>query len=245
MFREHEPLARPRAARAAGFDCIEMQFPYDIPLDAIAGAVRDEELSVSVINVPAGDFMDGGAGLAAIPAREAAFAEAIETALRYAEAMRAENVNVLAGVPPRGLDRDACLRTLAANLRRAATAFAETGVRVVVEPINDIDRTGFLLPRVADAAKVLAAVEHPNLAIQFDLYHVAMMGDPIPETFRAFAAQIGHVQFADVPGRHEPGTGTIDFAAAFRLIDGSAYRGWVAAEYFPERRTEDSLGWLS
>ena len=245
MFREHAPLDRPRAAADAGFHCIEMQFPYDLDRDRLAGTIRDLGLAVSVINVPAGDLMTGGEGLAAVPGREAEFRRAVEDAAAYAEALGAINVNVLAGAPRPERSRAACLATLASNLDYAADVLSAAGVRTVVEPINTSDRPGFLLPRVADAADLIGQTGRSDVFVQFDLYHVAMMGDPVVETFEAHRTQVGHIQFADAPGRHEPGTGGIDFAAAFAAIDRAGYNGWTAAEYFPSARTEDGLGWLS
>lgn len=244
MFAEYAPLDRCRAAREAGFRAVEFQFPYDLGLEPFAAAIREADLAVSVINLPAGDFMNGGEGIAAVPGREDAFRHAIAEALPYARAAGTRAVNVLAGCPSPERERSACLDTLAANLNLAARAFAEIGVAVVVEAINNVDRPGFLLPRAADVVDLLDRAGHDNLSLEFDLYHVGMMEDPIVATFQAHRGRIGHIQFADVPGRHEPGTGDIDFAAAFAAIDAAGYDGWVAAEYFPQGRTEDGLGWI-
>ena len=245
LFREHAPPDRPRAAAEAGFRCIEMQFPYDLDRGSFAAAVRDHGLAVSVINLPAGTFMTGGAGDAAVPGREGDFRAAVEAALPWAAALKTENVNVLAGAPAPEHGRDACLETLAENLRHAAAAFADIGVRVVVEAINDTDRPGFLLPRAEDALAVIDRAGHPNLSLQLDLYHAAMTGEDPAESVARHISRTGHIQFADAPGRHEPGTGAIDFDAAFAAIDAAGYAGWVAAEYFPAGRTEDGLGWLA
>lgn len=245
MFAEYAPLDRCRAAREAGFDAVEFQFPYDLGREPFAAAIRDHGLAVSVLNLPAGDFINGGEGIAAVPGREDDFRRAIAEALPYAQDCGARAVNVLAGCPAPEYGREACLDTLAANLRDAAGPFGDIGVAVVVEAINDIDRPGFLLPRAADIVDMLDRAGHQNLSLEFDLYHVAMMGDPIIETFTAHRDRIGHIQFADVPGRHEPGTGHIDFRAAFDAIDDAGYDGWIAAEYFPQGRTEDGLGWIA
>ena len=202
-------------------------------------------LAVSVLNLPAGTFPNGGEGDAAVPGREDVFREAVVTALPWARAVGALNVNVLAGAPALEYGREACLEALVGNLCYAANAFGEIGVTVVVEAINDRDRPGFLLPGTDDVVEVLDRAGHANLAVQFDLYHVAMMGDRVVETFDRLKAHVGHIQFADAPGRHEPGTGTIDFDAAFAAIDASGYSGWTAAEYIPAGRTEDGLEWLS
>lgn len=244
LFREYMPLDRCRAAAEAGFSAVEFQFPYDIDLGALAGTVEEFGLAVSVINVPAGDMMNGGEGTSAVPGREFEFRDGVARAREVARTIGARSVNVLAGCPSPERDRRECLALLAENLNVAGDAFGDIGVQVVVEAINDIDRPGFLLPRVADVAELLEAVDHPNVAIEFDLYHVETIGDPIVETFLRFRDLVGHIQFADVPGRHEPGTGRIDFDAAFAAIDASGYDGFVAAEYFPEGRTEDGLDWF-
>ncbi len=244
LFREYAPLDRCRAAAAAGFSAVEFQFPYDIDLAALAGAVEEFGLAVSVINVPVGDMMNGGEGTSAVPGREFEFRDGVSRAREVARAIGAQSVNVLAGAPSPKRDRRECLAVLTENLNLAGDAFGDMGVQVVVEAINDIDRPGFLLPRVADVAELLEAVDHPNVAIEFDLYHVSTIGDPIFETFRRFRDLVGHIQFADVPGRGEPGSGRIDFSSAFATIDASGYSGFVAAEYFPKGKTEDGLDWF-
>jgi hydroxypyruvate isomerase len=151
-------------------------------------------------------------------------------------------VNILAGTP--SVDRETADMTLAANLHHAATVFAGLGIGVVVEAINDIDRPGFFLSTAQAVIDIIDRADHANLALQFDLYHMATMGLPLVETYERYADRIGHIQFADAPGRHEPGTGSIDFGPIFAAIDASNYPGWVAAEYFPENDTADGLGWL-
>ena len=242
MFREYDLIDRPRAAHQAGFRAVEMQFPYELECSALAAVVKEHALSVSVINVPCGDFVEGGEGNAALTDRIDDFRESVALARKYAEGLGARNVNILAGTP--SIDRETANITLADNLHYAATVFAEIGVSVVVEALNDIDRAGFFL-RTADAViDIIDRADHPNLALQFDLYHMAMMGLPLVETFQKHVDRIGHIQFADAPGRHEPGTGTIDFGTIFAAIDASDYDGWVAAEYLPENSTESGLDWM-
>lgn len=242
MFREYAPIDRPRAARAAGFDAVEMQFPYELECSALADLLTENALTVSVINVPCGDFVEGGEGNAALPGRIGDFRESVALAREYAAGLGARNVNVLAGTP--SIDRETARTTLAGNLHHAATVFAEIGVRVVVEAINDVDRPGFFLSTAESVIDIIDRADHPNLALQFDLYHMAMMGLPLVETYRKHAARIGHIQFADAPGRHEPGTGDIDFGPIFAAIDASGYDGWVAAEYLPANGTENGLDWF-
>ncbi|MFT7572694.1 MAG: hydroxypyruvate isomerase [Paracoccaceae bacterium] len=242
MFREYDLIDRPRAAHTAGFRAVELQFPYELDCGGLADELTEYGLSVSVINVPCGDFVQGGEGNAALPNRIGDFRDSVALAREYAEGLGALNVNVLAGTPSG--DRETAQKTLADNLHYAAAAFAEIGVSVVVEAINDIDRAGFFLSTADSVIDIIDRANHPNLALQFDLYHMAMMGLPLVETYQKHADRIGHIQFADAPGRHEPGTGTIDFGPIFAAIDASAYDGWVAAEFLPASRTENSLDWM-
>ena len=169
---------------------------------------------------------------------------AVAEARLYAEALEPRCVNLLAGIAPEKLGLDACRATLIENTRYAAEAFAPLGVRVVVEAINTNDRPGFFLASSAAALDLIDAVGHPNLGLQYDLYHMHIMEGALIETLTRLIGRIAHIQFADAPGRHEPGTGDIDFAAAFATIDALGYDGWVAAEYVPSKRTEETLHWL-
>jgi hydroxypyruvate isomerase len=245
MFREYDLLDRPRAAYKAGFRCVEMQFPYDHDIKDLSAALSEFSLALSVLNVPCGDFVGGGEGNSAIPGKTGEFREAVALTKEYADVLRPLNVNVLAGAP--AVDRDPAVSRdiLAENIHHAATAFSKIDIRVVVEAINDNSVPGFMLTTPNAVIDILDRVNHPNVALQYDLYHVQMMGLPQVETFEKHQDRVGHIQFADAPGRHEPGTGTIDFAPVFAAIDRSDYDGWVAAEYFPENNTEDGLDWMA
>lgn len=244
LFLEREPLDRVQAARDVGFPGVEIQFPYDVPAAKWAAAKEKAGVEFAVINLPAGDLMAGGAGLAAMPGREAEFRDGVALAKDYAAALRPRNVNVLAGSPPDELGRDRCLGVLADNIAFAAAEMAEVGARVTVEAINTRDRPGFLLTTSSESIAIIDRAGHPNLAIEHDLYHMQIMeGDLIP-TLERVIGRVGHIQFADTPGRHEPGTGEIDFPSVFAAIDRLGYDGWVGAEYVPSGRTDDGLGWL-
>lgn len=245
LYTERAPLDRPRAAADAGFGAVEIQFPYDIPADAWARAIDAAGVGVSVINLPVGDMLDGGPGLAAMPGREDDFRAAVDQSLPYAEALRPRNVNVLAGFPPVDrLGREPCLDTLAGNLGRAAEAMAPLGVRVVTEAVNGVDRPCFFLTNSSQALEAIDHAGHPNLAIQHDLYHMDIMEGRLIARLGEILHRIGHIQFADAPGRHEPGSGEIDFAAVFHAIEDLGYHDWVGAEYVPSTQTEDTLAWL-
>ncbi len=246
LFAERAWLDRPAAAAAAGFGAIEIQFPYDRPADDWRRAIEAAGLAVSVINLPVGDMLAGGPGLAATPGRQAEFRAAVETARDVAAALRPANVNVLPGYPERhGYERGRCLDTLAENLRLAADIMDGIGVGTVVEAVNTVDRPGFLLSSSEQALDVIDRAGHDNLALEHDLYHMDIMEGRLIARLEEIAPRIGHVQFADNPGRHEPGTGTIDFPAVFAALDRLGYSGWTAAEYLPSRTTEETLGWMT
>ena len=246
LFAERDWLDRPAAAAAAGFAAVEIQFPYDRPAEDWRRAIEGAGRAVSVVNLPVGDMLVGGPGLAATPGRQAAFREAVETARDVAAALRPANVNVLPGYPERhGHARERCLDTLAENLRLAADIMAGIGVGTVVEAVNTVDRPGFLLSTSQQALDVIDRAGHDNLALEHDLYHMDIMEGRLIARLEEIAPRIGHIQFADNPGRHEPGTGTIDFPAVFAALDRLGYDGWTAAEYVPSRTTEETLGWMT
>ncbi len=179
-----------------------------------------------------------------MPGHEAEFRAGVERGLAYAARLGVRRVNVLAGIVPAGINSQECHRTLAANLVAAATALEPHGIQILVEAINSHDMPGFLINTTGEAFAAVAKLRHANVAIQADLYHMARMGEDHRAALTALGARLGHVQFADVPGRGEPGTGTLDFADLFAALDALAYRGYAAAEYNPSRATTATLGWL-
>jgi hydroxypyruvate isomerase len=244
LFTEHPLLDRFAAARDLGFRAVEIQFPYDSPAELMRQAKERNGVEVALFNIPAGDLLRGGAGLAGMPGREGHFRAAVAEARLYVEALRPAAVNVLAGWPPPVVDRAACRAALITNLRYAAEVLAPYGVRVLLEPINSRDRPDSLIATTAAAREAIAAAGAGALALQYDVYHATTMGEDVVADITVLAPEIGHIQFADVPGRHEPGTGTIDFAAVFTAIDRSGYRGFVGAEYTPATTTAASMAWL-
>ena len=244
LFPELPLIERVAAARQAGFDGVEIQFPYDTSAEQLASALAAAELPLVLINLPAGDFVQGGPGLAAVPARQDDFDAALAQALRYAAEVRPQRVNVLPGRLADGVARASALACLVANLRRAADAFAELGIGVCCEAINRLDVEGFLVSGSAELAELVAKVDHPNCSAQLDLYHMARMGEALPASVAALAGRIGHVQFADVPGRGAPGSGEMDFSSALNALRQADYEGWLAAEYRPVAGDATSLQWL-
>lgn len=244
LFTELPLLERVRAAAEAGFAGVEIQFPYEVPAAALQAELQRSGMPLVLFNLPAGDLMQGGAGLAAVPGREAQFAAGLRQALEYAEVLRPQKINVLAGRLAEGVEREQALALLAEHLRQTAEAFAGRGVAVLMEAINLHDMPGFLLNTPQHLLDMLARVGHPNLAAQLDFYHMARMGLDLADCVRQLQGHIGHVQFADAPGRGEPGSGELDFEPALAALRAQGYAGWLGAEYRPVGATSAGLGWL-
>ncbi len=245
LYPELPFIERFAAAAADGFNAIEIQFPYDTPAQAIRAELDKHGLECVLINVPAGDLMSGGRGLACVPARIADFREALELCADYVKVLKPARVNVLAGRCEVSEQRAACLETLTENLKYTDSVLAPLGVTTVFEAINTTDMPGFLISTFADMADMLQRLDGTGVKMQFDIYHMAMMDEPVTDLLRLHQGCIGHIQFADCPGRHEPGTGVLDFKQLFQCIRQSGYRGWVAAEYRPAvNPTGNGLGWI-
>lgn len=245
LFTELPLAERLAAAKRAGFSAVEIQFPYELPAELIAELTASAPVDLVLFNVPAGDLMSGGEGLAAVPERRGEFRRAVQQAVDYARVLKPKAVNVLAGRCLSSERSGEYLETLKANLRLAADAFAGLGVLTVFEGINTFDMPAFLVNRGRQMLDLLAELDHPNLALQYDVYHMARMGEDPAAFIAAHAAKIGHIQFADAPGRGQPGSGVMDFAGLFAAVAASGYVGFLGAEYKPVGDTGRSLGWLA
>ena len=236
-------LERPKAARMFGFDAIEVQFPYSEPVEDWVKVKEQSGVQVILINTPPGDFAAGDRGLAAVPGREEEFRASIEMTKRYVQALSVSQVHVMSGIPPSDTNRERCAETLSKNLEFAASSLAEVGATAQVEALNTIDVPGYYLTSTHSALAAIREVAHPNLSIQYDLYHMQIMEGDLLRTIEQNLDKIGHIQFADNPGRNEPGTGEINFQRVFEVIDALPYEGYVGAEYTPRKSTDTSLSW--
>jgi hydroxypyruvate isomerase len=244
LFTEAALIDRFKAAKQAGFNAVEIQFPYELSAAAIKDQLDEYGLKLVLFNVAAADLLQGGEGLSCVPERRGQFKDALAQTVDYAQLLQPEVINVL---PGRCLDNsrlEQYLDTFKENLGYAVEAFAPLGINTVFEAINTHDMPGFIIHSEAQMLDVLDQLNRPELMMQYDIYHMQMMGEN-PEAFIAeHAGQIGHIQFADCPGRGQPGTGRIDFDRMFSVIERSGYSGWVGAEYKPIGTTQESLDWL-
>lgn len=242
LFTEHVLAERFAAARRAGFSAVEIQFPYELDIATLDRLLTENRLELVLINVPTGDLMQGGDGLACVPGREADFRAAVVQACEYARALSVPTINLLSGRQPSGISRESCMEVLLENMAHAASSIRETGATPVAEAINIFDMPRFLVHSLRDMHFLCGHVD--GLKMQFDCYHMSRMGEGALKALRDNLPLVGHVQFADNPGRHEPGSGDIEYERIFPLLRDSAYAGWCGAEYRPSTSTEETLGWL-
>ena len=240
LFTERPLIERFSAAAAAGFPAVEVQVPYEVPASVVKAELDRNGLVMLGLNTARGQ--PGEFGLAAVPGREAEFAEIFRQALDYAAAIGASAVHCLAGVVPPDR-RPAADATFAANLARAADAAAAKNITLLIEPLNTRDRPDYFLNRVEHVADVIAKLGRPNVKIQFDCYHVQIMQGDLTKRIERHLPLIGHVQIAAVPSRAEPDEGEVNYPAVCAALDAMGYGGWIAAEYQPRGRTEDGLAW--
>ncbi|CAN0167324.1 unnamed protein product [Ectocarpus sp. 12 AP-2014] len=244
MFTEVDFLDRFQAAADAGFKGVEYLFPYDYAAAEIKDRLVANGLSQVLHNLPAGDWGGGERGIACHPDRVEEFREGVERAIEYATALGCKQVNCLAGIQPQGVSDDEARSTLIGNLRYAAEKLKAAGILLLAEPINTRDIPGFFLNRTEQALALFEEVGSDNLKLQYDIYHMQIMEGDLAPTIEKHLARIAHVQLADNPGRHEPGTGEINYPFLFTHLERLGYDGWIGCEYKPKTTTVEGLGWL-
>ena len=245
MFNEYELLDRYDAAARAGFKGVEIQAPYSEPTEAIQERLERNNLKHVIINLPVTDPETGLGNLPLQSDKVGIYQERVALGVEYAAALGCIGVNTGIGPLPEGADSEIAYRTYIENLRYAADELAKVGVHALIEPINTQDQPGFLISTSAQGMQAIADANHPNVFLQYDFYHMQIMEGRLVETFAELLPSIKHVQFADTPGRNEPGTGEIHYPYIFQKLDELGYTGWAGAEYNPSGRTEDSLDWFS
>lgn len=243
LFTEVPFLERFGAAAHAGFNAVELQFPYDVDARLIAAQLQQHDLVMVLHNLPAGNWQAGERGIACHPQRIADFEAGVEQAISWATVLGVTQLNCLAGILPAGVSHAQADATLQRNLKLAAAQLARHGMRLLIEPINTFDIPGFLLSGTTQALQLIDAVGADNLFLQYDIYHMQRMEGELTRTLRDNMARIGHIQLADNPGRGEPGSGEINFDFVLRAIDAAGYTGHIGCEYNPRQGTVPGLIW--
>ena len=244
LFTEHPFLDRFERAAKAGFKAVEFLFPYAFPAEEIKARLDAHGLKLVLHNLPAGDWDAGERGIACLPGRVDEFRNGVGRAIVYAKQLGVGQLNCLAGKAPAGVPEPMLRATFVDNLRYAAAELKAADLKLLIEPINTFDIPGFFLNRTAQAISILDDVGAPNAYLQYDAYHMQRMEGELAATIEKHLPRIAHIQIADNPGRHEPGTGEIDHGFLFRHLDRVGYTGHVGCEYKPATTTEAGLGWL-
>lgn len=243
LFTEVPFLERFARAAKAGFRSVEFLFPYAWPAEEIRERLDANGLKLVLHNLPAGDWDAGERGIACHPDRVEEFREGVARAIAYAEVLGVPRLNCLAGKASAAVDPKVVRSTLVINLRYAASELQKAGLTLLVEPINTYDIPGFYLSRTQQALDILDEVGAANAMLQYDIYHAQRTEGELAATLQAHLTRIGHIQLADNPGRHEPGSGEINYAFLLAHLDRIGYTGWIGCEYKPAGRTEDGLSW--
>ncbi len=229
-----------RAAKAAGFDAVECHWPYDTPVEDVATALEETGLKMLGLNGRRGNVAGGENGLTALVGRKTEARAAIDEALIYADRLGTRNVHIMAGFASGPEAHD----TYVENLRYACSKAAESGITILIEPLNKYDAPGYFLSTTTQAIAVIEEVGATNLKLMFDCYHVQLMEGDLSHKLADLLTHIGHIQFASVPDRGAPDHGELNYAYVFKRISELGWETPLGAEYKPNGDTDATLTWL-
>ena len=244
LFTEVPFMERFALAHQAGFSFVEYLFPYDYPVDALQTQLKNNVLKQVLFNIPSGNWSQGERGIAALPKRQEEFRAGVARAVEYAKALGVSQVNCQAGKKDSRYSDQEHWSTLLENVKYAADVLEKAQMKLLVEPINHFDIPGFYLNKTVQVLNLLEEVGMPNVFVQYDVYHAQREEGELAATLRSHMSRIGHIQIADNPGRHQPGTGEINYPFIFREIDRLEYQGYIGLEYIPAPDSSKSLSWI-
>jgi hydroxypyruvate isomerase len=244
MFSEWPALERFKRAADAGFTHVEFLFPEEHDLDELERTVRDSGVEMILFDSDRGDFARGERGYLCHPGQEARFQAGMEDALGVAERLGAHLINPLAGLIPTGVSTDTAKSVAIENLRRVAPKAESAGVTLCIEGLNTNDNPKYLIDSSRVGFEIVDAVDSPAVKFLYDAYHMQIMEGNLTATVTGSLDKIGHIQISDVPGRHEPGSGEINYPNLLSAIDAAGYGGFVSLEYRPANGTLEGLDWL-
>ena len=243
-------LDRPAAARAAGFDAVEFWWPFSaaVPtqeeVDGFVAAIQDAGVRLTGLNFFAGDMPAGDRGLVSWVGREDEFAANVEVVVDIGRRLGTKAFNALYGNRIDGVDAQAQDDLAVKNLAAAGRAVAALDGIVLLEPVSGMD--AYPLKTAADALASIRRVRDEegvdNVRLLADFYHLAVNGDDVPAVIRDHAAEFGHIQIADAPGRGEPGTGELPLGQGIADAEAGGYDGVVGLEY--KATQADPFAWL-
>jgi 2-dehydrotetronate isomerase len=263
MYPDLPFLDRFAAAAQDGFKAVEYLFPYAFAKADISARLKDHGLQQVLFNTPPGGsdvtgfdaaWAAGQRGSASVPGREAEFRTGFAAALEWADALACPRIHAMVGLRAEGVSAEAADATLMGNLQWAAAEAAQAGRDVLIEPINTRSIPGFHLNRQDHAHRIVQAVGASNVKVQMDLFHCQIVEGDLSAKIAQYlpTGRVGHIQIADVPARHEPDTGEVNWDHIFKTIDQVAancgWDGWIGCEYNPQDTTTGGtsrgLAWM-
>ncbi len=242
VFTEYPFLERFKKARAHGFSYVECQFPYAYPAYEIQRELDQNQLSMVLINLPPGNWGKGDRGIAADPDRIQEFRRSVDEGIRFATALNVARIHCMAGNVSKA-NIQAAREVYLENIHYAASKMAKDDLALLIEPINQFDMPGYFLNNIEQAKRILDEAALPNVKLQFDFYHMERVHGNALSLYKQYADQVGHIQIADFPGRHQPGTGEMDYLTIFQYLN-DTYDGYIGVEYTPSGKSEESFEWL-
>jgi hydroxypyruvate isomerase len=244
LLKEVPFLERFERAASLGFGAVEFWWAGEENLSAAAERLRATGLAVALMNFDAGDMAGGDRGFLNDADQQKRFRTHVPRAIEFATQIGCPQLNALVGNLLPGESREAQMQRVRESLAFAADCAATAGLGVVVETLNIFENPRYLLTNTREVLKLLAEVNRPNLKYQYDIYHMQRMEGNLIATLREHIGQIGHIQVADAPERHEPGTGEIHYPHVLAALDTLGYEGYVGLEYNPTTSSEASFAWL-
>ena len=245
LYTEYPFLDRFSKAARAGFTAVEYLFPYEFDRGELKTSLQDYGLTQALFNLHPGDTSAGEWGTLSNPSKRDYFRWSLNQALEFASSLGCLRLNTMVGKRIAGMERFEQVDCAVENLAWAAPLAEQAGVMLLLEPLNPTDFPGCVLSRIAEAMELIRHVNHPHVKLQYDLYHAQMTEGNLIQTMASHLPYIGHIQLADVPGRHEPGTGEINYPAVLKALSELPYSGYVGLEYRPSGDSDESLAWLS
>ncbi|MZR31260.1 2-oxo-tetronate isomerase [Sneathiella litorea] len=243
LYQDLPFLDRFAAAADDGFKGVEYLFPYAFDPDEIITRLNDNDLTQVLFNLWAGDFENGERGLSSLPGREVEFQASLDQAIDFATALGCKRLHVMAGIRDTTVTKEKQLTVYRNNLLKTAKTCERLGITALIEPINTKDMPGYFLDSASMAAAIIEEINHPNLRLQFDIYHVQRTDGDIANQYKRLAPLIRHIQVANPPNRHEPDNGEINYPFIFDLLEAEGYDGWIGCEYAPSAGTSETLKW--
>lgn len=245
IFTEVPFFDRFALARKAGFSFVEWLFPYKYKASDLQWQLEANNLQAILFDLPAGDWDNGERGYAVDPNRTDEFREGVHQAVEYAHALGVTQLNCVAGTEVKGYSDAQHWDTLVENVHYAAKVMQKEGLNLLVEPLNRFDVPNFFLYRTEQAISLIEEVGLSNVLLQYDVYHAQREEGELVNNLRKYIHKIGHIQIADNPGRHQPGTGEINYPFIFNEINSLGYKGYIGLEYKPSQDSLSSFSWIT